>query len=186
MIRLVDGLDASHGFGQRQSPGIDVEPLPHQFRHRAQPARDPGRTDVAEGRHRFREHARVELPWLAVDVEIGAREIRRQHRRAECYGAAEKLLDVAILRPANGVAVEPRHGEEARGIVAAAMRRIEQERYALPGARSDFEGWYDRKILGCRLQFERTRKQHCIMTQNCHLAPGMSSISASPKGCLKW
>ena len=35
----------------------------------------------------------IEFPRLAVDVEIGARKIRGQQRRAERHGAAEQLVD---------------------------------------------------------------------------------------------
>jgi hypothetical protein len=163
MIRLVDGLDTRDSFRQRQAAGIDVEPFSHQLGHSAKPAGHARRADVAEGRHGFGEHARIEFPGFPVDVKISAREVCRQHRRAERDGATEQFVDIAIFGAADGVSVQPCHGQEPVRIVTAAMRRVEEEGDALFGARPDFEGRNDRKILGCRFQFERIRKHQCIM-----------------------
>ena len=101
VIGLVDRLDAADRLGERQPARIDVEPLADQLRHGAKPAGDARRADVGEGRHRLGEHARVEFPRLAVDVEIGAREIGGEQRRAERHGAAEQLVDDSNL-PSGG------------------------------------------------------------------------------------
>lgn len=183
VIRLVDGLDTRDRFRQRQAAGIDVEPFSHQLGHSAKPAGHARRADVAEGRHGFGEHARIEFPGFPVDVKIGAREVCRQHRRAERDGATEQFVDIAIFGAADGVSVQPCHGQEPVRIVTAAMRRVEEEGDALFGARPDFERGNDRKILGCRFQFERTRKHQCIMVGRCHLAARMSSVSASGPLC---
>ena len=60
------------------------------------------------------EHARVEFPRLAVHVDIGAREIGRDQRRAQRHRAGEKLVDKAVLRAADSGRVEPGHRQEAR------------------------------------------------------------------------
>ena len=79
------------------------------------------------GRDRLREHARVEFPWLAIRVEIGPGEVRPDHRRAQSHGATEQFIDIAVLRTADGIGVQPCHGQEALGIEPAAVGRTEDE-----------------------------------------------------------
>ena len=62
------------------------------FEHGTEPAGDTGRADVGERRHRFREHPGVELPRLAVHIEIGAGEPHVQ--QAERFrGGAHPMFD---------------------------------------------------------------------------------------------
>jgi mannose/cellobiose epimerase-like protein (N-acyl-D-glucosamine 2-epimerase family) len=82
----------------------------------------------------------IEFPGLAVHVEIGAREIGRQHRGAEPGRSREQFVDIAILRSADGLRIEPGHRQEAFRVVAAAMRRVEDKRDALDRA-FEHEKW---------------------------------------------
>jgi hypothetical protein len=150
VVRLVDRVDPAERLGDGQPAGIDVEPLADHLGDRAETAGNARRPDVCERGHRVREHARIEFPGLAIDVEIGARKIRGKQRRAERRGRAEQFVDEAILGAPDRHPVEPGHGEETVGIVAAAVRGIEYEGNALPVAAANVEGCGRREIVGRR------------------------------------
>src|SRR5437868_13358920 len=65
------------------------------------------RTRIDEARQRVREHRRVELPRLAVDIEIGAREARREPRRSELGPGAEPRIHKTVFGAAQGHGIGP-------------------------------------------------------------------------------
>jgi hypothetical protein len=58
------------------------------------------------------EKDRVELVWLAVDVEIGAREMGMEQGSAKGGHEAEQLLDIGILRTPECERIQPGSGQK--------------------------------------------------------------------------
>ncbi len=83
VIGLVTALDALHRGGKRHAPLIDLHVLGDDARDRSQATGDASRIAVGKRRQRIGEHPRIELVGLAIDVHIGAREMRNEQRRAE-------------------------------------------------------------------------------------------------------
>ena len=97
---------------------------------RAETHANPWRSCIDEFRQGVGEHVGIELVGLAIDVDIGTREARRQQRRAEVRCGPEELVDKAVLGPPQSHRVEPRGGEEIGRIFGPAVRRGEDERQA--------------------------------------------------------
>ena len=136
VIGQVDALDPHAGVVEGQPLAIDRLVLGDDAGQRAEAGGDARAGGVEAIRQRLDEHLRVEFPGLAVDVEIGAREMRAQQRRAQMRGAGEQLVDIGVLGLADRQMVEPRHVEEALGIVAAGMGGVEHHGRGQP-ARPD-------------------------------------------------
>ena len=78
------------------------------------------------------EHAGVEFPGLPVHVAEDAGEGRRQQGRAEFRRGGEELVDEAVLALAQGERVEPRRGDEGRGVGPPRMRGGKDQGHGLP------------------------------------------------------
>ena len=83
MERLVEPVDAVERLGQRQAVAIDLLAVGNDAGDGAQPTHDTHRLGIGVRRHRLGEKLRIELIGLAVHVEIGAREARRDQRHAQ-------------------------------------------------------------------------------------------------------
>ena len=77
VVGLVDRIDPLQAFVDGERTGVDLLAFGDDAGNRAEAAGDADRADVGVGRQAAGEHLRVELVGLAVDVEPGAREIRR-------------------------------------------------------------------------------------------------------------
>lgn len=124
MIGLVDRLDPRKRLVDRQPVGIDIHILGDDARHRSKTAGDPHGADIGIRRKRAFEHAGIELVGLAIDVQIGAREIRFEKRRADLRCRREQLVDEMIFGAANLVRIEPCRFQEGDGVAAAAMGEL--------------------------------------------------------------
>jgi hypothetical protein len=139
VIGLVDRFDTRHRLVDRQPAAIDFHVFRDDPGDRAEPACDPHRADIDERRQRPVEHARIELVGLAVDVEIGAREMGEKQRRTEFRRIGEKLVDIVVCGAADGERIEVALGEKFGRVEAAAVRRIEDEGDSLRGGLPHFE-----------------------------------------------
>ena len=70
---------------------------------------------------------RIELIRLSVDVQISAREVRKQEWRAEVHGRTEQFIDIMVFGPAYRDAFQPRLCDEFRWINTAAVRGVVDE-----------------------------------------------------------
>ena len=122
MIRLVKPLDTVERIDRRDTAAIDVQIFGNDAGHRAKPARDAHGPGIGMRRQRPIEHARIEFIWLAVDVDIGSREMRHQKRRTNRRRTGVKLIDEMIFRAPDRMGVKFRLGEKGRRITATAMR----------------------------------------------------------------
>jgi hypothetical protein len=107
MERAIQPLDALEGGADRQPLAIDFLGIGDNSRNGAETADHACRLRVGELRHAAGEQLGVQLVGLAIDVEIGAREPRRDQRRTERDHRLEQLVDIAIFRLAQGVRIEP-------------------------------------------------------------------------------
>ena len=112
VIGLVEAFDPPHRVVDRNALAVDFLGVADHAGDGAEPAGDPHRAGIGEGRQAAVEHARIELVGLAVDVDIAAREVRPHHRMAAAQHAEDQLVDEGILRPAQRRHVEPRGGQE--------------------------------------------------------------------------
>ena len=122
VIGPVDRFYAKERIGELERSAIDFITLADNARDRAEPPGDPHRGDIGKARQILPEHARIELIGLAIHIEIGAREMRMQQRRAEIGGKGEEFVDVAVFRFAQCVGIEAGSGEEILRIGTAAVR----------------------------------------------------------------
>ncbi len=134
VIGLVEHLDPPQRL-------VDVEPLAIDFlavadhaRDGAETAGDPHRAGVGKARQPPGEHPRVELIGLAVHVDIGAREVDPDDRKAAIADAGDHLVHEAILGAAQRRHIYTRRLDEFGRIDRARMRGIEDDRRA-PGLR---------------------------------------------------
>ena len=132
VIGLVEPFDAPQGLFDRDPSAIDFLSVRDDPRDRAEPAGDPHRARVGEGREAALEHPRIELVGLPVQVEEGAREARRHQGRAEFHHRREELVHEGVLGTPQGERIETGLGEKGRRIERAGVGRIEHERHALP------------------------------------------------------
>jgi len=147
MVGFVDALDALEPLGHLERPRVDLLGIGDDPRDRAEAAGDAHRAGVDVARQPAGEHPGVELVGLAVDVEIGAREVRPHQRRSLRHDAGEQPVDEGVLGAADGVGVEPRGGEEAARIAAAGVRRVEDERRPLGGRLQHLEGGARQEVV---------------------------------------
>jgi len=89
MKRHVEPVDALERCRERQPGTVDLLPVGNDAGDRAEPADDPDRLRIGEVGERLGEQLGVELIGLAIDVEVGAREARRNQRGAERGDAGE-------------------------------------------------------------------------------------------------
>ena len=115
VIGLVEALDPAKRVVDRNALAVDFLGVADHAGDRAEPARDPHRAGVGEGRQPAVEHARVELIGLAVDVDIAAREMRPHHRVAAAQHARGRAR--RRTNPPTGAA-SPRRAVRWRGIPA--------------------------------------------------------------------
>ena len=125
-VETVDPLERSSN-GQRFA--IDLVGLRHDAGDGAKAADHAHRLGIGVVREPIAEQNRIELIRLAVDVEIGAREMGIEERGAEFGDEGEQLLDIGILGAPKRQRIEPGGGQEGGGINAAAMGRVEDERH---------------------------------------------------------
>src|SRR5690606_16020105 len=104
-----------------QLAAVDLRAVGNDPSYGSQPGADARAGTVDEGGKIVVEHRRIELPRLAIGVDIGAREIGLEERRTARGGRGEKLVDERILGPPQGQPVEPRRPDEARRIPVAAV-----------------------------------------------------------------
>src|SRR5437763_2819976 len=127
MVRVVQGIHALFGLGEAQLTGIDLLTARDNAGDRAEPHAHPRRTRIHKTRQHIGEHRWVEFPRLAVDVEIGPGEARREQRGAELGPGAEQHVDKTVFGAAQRQRIEPRGGQEVARIFRSAMRRGENE-----------------------------------------------------------
>jgi two-component system, cell cycle response regulator CpdR len=127
VVGLVEAFDPPQRVVDGKPLVVDLLGIAHDPRHRAEPARDPHRAGVGEGRQPALEHARIELVGLAVDVDVAAREMRADERLAAADHPGDELVDEGILGAAQGGKIEPGGRQEGARIDPAAVRRIEHE-----------------------------------------------------------
>ena len=125
--RPVQPLDALEGGADRQPLAIDFLGVCNDAGDRAEPAHDPRRLGVGEGRQPPQKQFGIKLVGLAVDIQIGAREARREQRRAQADHRLEQLVDVAVLRLAQRQRVEAGGLQERPRVDAPGMRRAEYD-----------------------------------------------------------
>ncbi len=123
MVRLVNRIDAPERILDRYAAGVDFHIFRNDARNGAEAAGNPQRIDIGIRRQHAVEHARIELIWLAVDVDIGAGKIGEQQRRSENTRRGKQLVDVMIFRAADGDALQAGLGDKIGGIDAATMGR---------------------------------------------------------------
>ena len=121
VIRLVPALDAPLHFRRGDLRSYMGAP----------PRRDKesilvGLARPGHRRPRFPEHRRIDVVETAVRVDVRARKIRFDQRRAKGRGRAIEARDMRVLRLAHDRT--RRRVGEIGGIVLARVRRIEHER----------------------------------------------------------
>ena len=131
MVGQVAAVEPGLGLGHGQLAAVDLGAAGHDAGHGAQARAHPRAAAVGPGGQGALEHRGIELEGLAVDVEIGARELRRHQGAAQGRGARDQLVDEGVLGTADRHGVEPAHGEERRVVEAAAVGRGNDHRQAL-------------------------------------------------------
>jgi hypothetical protein len=140
VIGLVEPFDPVQRLVDGEAGAIDLLPVGHDPRDRAEPAGHAHRARVGEGRQAAVEHARVELVGLPVEVQIGARKAGGHERRAQIRHRSEQLVHEGILGAPQGHGVEPGCGQEGGRIHRARMRHVEDEGDRLRRRFGDGEG----------------------------------------------
>ena len=128
MIGLVETIDSGQRFVNWPALPINLLPVADNAGDGAQTARHPQRARIGKARQPAVEHFGIEFIGLAVDIKIGAREMRPQQRRAQGPRACKQCIDMGIFRPPQGQGIQFRGGEEPPGIDAARMRRTKNQR----------------------------------------------------------
>src|SRR5205085_6666854 len=172
MVGVVEDIDALFRLGEAQLAGIDLLATRDDTGDHAESQAHARRTRIDEARQRVREHRRVELPRLAVDIEIGAREARREQRRSELGPGAEQRIHKTVFGAAQGQRIEPRGGQEVARIFRPAMRRGQDQRHRARRRLAHLEG------ASCRRQ-ARNRTVHAATLVRCCEAVIIDSVRAS-------
>ena len=115
VIGLVKALDAPQAFVEGEALGVDLARIGDDARYRAEPGGDAQRTGVGEMRQRAVEEPGIEFVGLAIEIEIGAGKARAQQGRADRDGRREEIVDIGVLRAAQGGRVERRRGRKRAG-----------------------------------------------------------------------
>ena len=144
VIGTIERLDAHPRVGEAQLAAVDLGAIGDDARNGAEAGADARAGAVDIGGQRVGEHRRVELPRLAVRIDIGTRKEGLEQRRAAFGGTGEQLVDEGVLGAAQGEGIEPRRRDEAGRIAVAAMRRGEDHRCRLLRRGDDGERRIDR------------------------------------------
>ena len=98
VVGRIEPVDALQRGADRERLAIDLVGLRDDARDGAKAADHPHRLGIGIMRQPLAEQDRIELVGLAIDVEIGPREMGIEQGRAQIGHEAEKLLDIGILR----------------------------------------------------------------------------------------
>ena len=128
VIRLVQRLDPRQPVIDRQPFAIDLLAVTDHARDGAETAGHPHRAGIGETRQAARKHPGIEFVGLAVDVDIGARKVDRDRRKAALAQIRDQLVHERIFGAAQRGQVDPRRFEEFARIDRAGMRGIEDDR----------------------------------------------------------
>ena len=139
VIGLVERLDPRQRVVDGKALAIDLLSVADHARDGAEPAGHPHRSRIGETRQAACEHARIEFVGLPVHVDIGAREIDPDGRKAELAQAADQLVHERILGAAQRGKIDPRGVEEFGRIDRAGMRGVEDDRRPPLGRLHDLE-----------------------------------------------
>ena len=131
MVGPVQPVDAGEPFLDRNPAEIDLLPVADDPGDGAEPAGHTHRAGIGEGWHAALEHARIEFVGLAVDVEIGARKLGNQQRRAERDALRKEPVDIGVLRAPEAAQGQARRLDEAARIAAPGMRHVDHHRHDL-------------------------------------------------------
>src|SRR4029077_7300706 len=112
-------------------------------------------------RQAIADQRRVELVGLAVDVEIGAREMGVEQGAAERAHKAEQLLDIGVLRAPQRQRVELGARQEGAWIDAAAMWGVEHQGSGKLGRLRHLKG--GRKLLLDRLSLVSAHRLNLVL-----------------------
>ena len=97
VIGLVQALDAAQRVVDRNALVVDFLGVADHPRDGAEPAGDPHRAGIGEGRQAAFEHARIELVGLAVDVDESSAENARASADSRADHAGDQFVDEAVL-----------------------------------------------------------------------------------------
>ena len=136
VVGLVQRLDPAERVVDRQPLAIDLLAVADHARNGAEPAGHPHRARIGKARQPAVEHPRIELVGLAVDVDIGAREMHPHGRKAAIAQPLDQFVHEQILGAAQRGEVDPRGVKEFGRIDRAGMGRVEDDRRP-PGRRFD-------------------------------------------------
>ena len=139
VVGRVKLIDAPLGVVEPESAPVDAGAVGNDLGDGAETGGQPRRGGGDVIGKRVVEHGRIELVGLAVDIDIGAREMRLQQRRAELGDGAEYLVDEGVFGAPEPGLVECRLGDEAGRVTVAAMRRGEHHRRRLFDRPDDLE-----------------------------------------------
>ena len=143
VVRAVEPVDPRQPLGDRDPSEIDLLRITDDSRDRPQPASDPHRAGIGEGRHPPLEHPRIELVGLPVDVQIGPREFGDQQRRPERDALLEQPVDEGVLGAPQAPERQPRLLDEAGRVAPPGMRYVDDHRHHLQRRRIQGEGPLD-------------------------------------------
>ena len=117
-----------------QAFAIDLLSIANHARDGSEAAGHPHRSRIGKTRKPSREHARIELVGLTIDVDIRAGKIDSNRRKAELAHSADQLVHERVLGAAKRGDIDPRGLQEFGRIDRSGMRRVEDDRRA-PGLR---------------------------------------------------
>ena len=123
--RPVQALDPLEGSADRQALAIDLLRVGDDACNGTQSAHHAGGLGVGKVRQPAAEQLGIELIGFAIDIEIGPRKTRGNKRSAEADDGLEQLVDVAVLRLAQGMGIEPGGLKKCLGIDASGVGRAE-------------------------------------------------------------
>ncbi len=119
MIGAVDGFDPPARLGERELAIVNLPPLRHQARDRAESGGHPGGPRACELRQVVHEHARVQLVGLTVHVDIGAGVAGQKNRAAVMRRTLQKVIHQGVFRAAHCGRIQLGRSAHVRGVVAA-------------------------------------------------------------------
>jgi hypothetical protein len=115
MIGAVDGFDAPVELARRQAPPPDRSCPGDARRNKAESAAAAGRLQQRARRGRRRHHAGVDLPFVTVEIDLGARSQRDQCARPFGDSAPDQPVDQPVLehlQRLQGTRAAPRSSSE--------------------------------------------------------------------------
>jgi hypothetical protein len=126
-------------FGEGQLLGIDLGAVANDARDRAEPRGDAWAATVDEAGERRVEHRGVKLIGFAIGIDISAREVRFDQRRAESWSRSKNLVDETVFGAANRNGVEARYLQKGFVVDPARVRRSKHKGKGLIGGSQDLE-----------------------------------------------